>query len=82
MPGPSGAELAAGLQANGVMTEERVAPPGSRSTGEAFLAEAANWGADLMIKGAYTQSRLRQMIFGGATSHILTAAELPVFMAH
>ena len=57
-------------------------PPGSRSTGEAFLAEAATWGADLVIKGAYTQSRLRQMIFGGATNHILLNADLPVFMAH
>jgi nucleotide-binding universal stress UspA family protein len=39
-------------------------------------------GADLLIKGAYTQSRLRQMIFGGATSHVLAHARLPVFMAH
>jgi nucleotide-binding universal stress UspA family protein len=50
--------------------------------GEAILAEAAAIGADLLVKGAYTQSRLRQMIFGGATSHILSAAELPVFFAH
>ena len=50
--------------------------------GEAILAEAKALGADLLIKGAYTQSRLRQMIFGGATSHILGAAELPVFFAH
>ncbi len=35
-----------------------------------------------LIKGAYTRSRLRQMIFGGATSHILAEAEMPVFMAH
>ena len=39
-------------------------------------------GADLVIKGGYTQSRLRQMIFGGATSHVLAYSELPVFMAH
>ena len=38
-------------------------------------------GADLLVKGAYTQSRLRQMIFGGATSHILARAEIPVFMS-
>ena len=50
--------------------------------GEAILAEAKAQGADLLVKGAYTQSRLRQMIFGGATSHILGAAELPVFFAH
>ena len=35
-----------------------------------------------MIKGAYTQSRLRQMIFGGATRHIIMNAEVPVLFAH
>ena len=53
-----------------------------RSTGEAILRAAKSAGADLLIKGAYTQSRFRQMIFGGATSHILANAELPVLMAH
>ena len=43
---------------------------------------AAEVGADLIVKGGYTQSRLRQMIFGGATSHILAQADVPVFMAH
>ena len=27
--------------------------------------------ADLLVKGAYTQSRLRQMIFGGATRQVI-----------
>jgi nucleotide-binding universal stress UspA family protein len=35
-----------------------------------------------VIKGAYTQSRLRQMIFGGTTRYVLGNAELPVLMAH
>ena len=39
-------------------------------------------GADLLLKGAYTQSRLRQMIFGGATRDILAHAELPVLFAN
>ena len=51
-------------------------------TGEMFLAKAEELGCDLMIKGAYTQSRLRQMIFGGATSHILAKTNIPVFMSH
>jgi nucleotide-binding universal stress UspA family protein len=80
--GPTAGEIAATLAANGVPADQKVVPASSRSTGEAFLAEAKAWGADLMIKGAYTQSRLRQMIFGGATNHILLSAELPVFMAH
>ena len=41
---------------------------------------AGKLGCDLLIKGAYTQSRLRQMIFGGTTRHILANATVPVFM--
>ena len=33
--------------------------------GRALLGAAQDLGADLMIKGGYTQSRIRQMIFGG-----------------
>ena len=59
------------------------APRGrGRAAGEVFLEEATAIGADLMIKGAYTQSRLRQMIFGGATRHIIMEAEIPVVLAH
>ena len=53
-----------------------------RNTGEVILAHAKALGCDLLIKGAYTQSRLRQMIFGGTTRHILSNTELPVLMAH
>ena len=56
--------------------------PERRSTGEVILARAQELGCDLLIKGAYTQSRLRQMIFGGTTRHILAHAKLPVLMAH
>ena len=49
---------------------------------ETILAKADELGCDLIVKGAYTQSRLRQMIFGGTTRHILANAKLPVLMAH
>jgi nucleotide-binding universal stress UspA family protein len=82
VPGPTGAELAASLRRHGLRVEAGAADPGRRSTGEAILAETARLGGDLLVKGAYTQSRLRQMIFGGATSHLLAEAEVPVLMAH
>ena len=82
VPGPSTAEAARHLQLNGIAAEVREAATSGRSGGETILAEAAALGADLLVKGAYTRSRLRQMIFGGATSKILAEAELPVFMAH
>jgi nucleotide-binding universal stress UspA family protein len=45
-------------------------------------AAAQSLGCNLLVKGAYTQSRLRQMIFGGTTRHILGHATLPVIMAN
>jgi nucleotide-binding universal stress UspA family protein len=65
-----------------VPSESITVPPEGRSTGEAILANAAALKCDLLIKGAYTQSRLRQMIFGGATRHILANTTLPVLMAN
>ena len=53
-----------------------------RSTGEAVLDAARAKGCDLLVKGAFTRNRLRQMVFGGATSHIMKHADLPVLMAH
>ena len=82
VPGPSVKEAVAHLQANGIPATDKTVTPTRSRPGEAILAEAAAVGADLLIKGAYTQSRLRQMIFGGATRHILSAAELPVLFAH
>jgi nucleotide-binding universal stress UspA family protein len=82
VPGPSGAQLARYLKLNGIAAEPISMSAGKRSTGEVILAKAHELGCDLVIKGAYTQSRLRQMIFGGTTRHILTHAQLPVLMAN
>jgi len=82
VPGPSGQDLAQNLARSGLAVRARHVEAEGRSVGEAMLAESRAFGADLLIKGAYTQSRLRQMIFGGATSHILAHADLPIFMAH
>jgi len=82
VPGPTGKELADYLAVHGIEARELTVLSGGRKPGAAILEEAQRLGADLLFKGAYTQSRLRQMIFGGATSHIVAYTELPVFMAH
>ncbi len=81
-PGPSGEELAHNLARNGITVIARHVAPRDRTTGQVFVDEAKAIGADLMVKGAYTQSRLRQMIFGGATRHIIMEASMPVILAH
>jgi len=82
VPGPSAEQMLDYLKRNGIAAEPVSVGLEGRSTGEAILVAAKSQGCDLLVKGAYTQSRLRQMIFGGATSHILAHAELPVLMAH
>jgi nucleotide-binding universal stress UspA family protein len=82
VPGPTGEQLCRYLQLNGVPAKPMSVGLDGRLTGEAILAHAKALGCDLLIKGAYTQSRLRQMIFGGTTRYILGNAELPVLMAH
>jgi nucleotide-binding universal stress UspA family protein len=56
--------------------------PAGRTPAVTVLDECARCGADLLLKGAYTQSRLRQLIFGGATRHILAHGKIPVFFAN
>lgn len=82
VPGPDGDRVAASLARNGVNASAVSADTGGRVAGEVMLEQAHALGADLLIKGAYTQSRLREMIFGGATRHILSHADLPVLMSH
>ncbi len=85
-PGPSGEDAARHLRQNGVKATALTVPRRDRGSGEdtgaITLEHAAKLGCDLLVKSAYTQSRLRQMIFGGATRHILARANLPVLMAH
>jgi nucleotide-binding universal stress UspA family protein len=87
LQGPPGELIARSLRFNdipakAVTIESKGKPVGGKGVGEATLAYAVAEGFDLLVKGAYTQSRLRQMIFGGATRHILENATIPVLMAH
>jgi nucleotide-binding universal stress UspA family protein len=80
--GPSSQDLSHTLTHNGLPVETRTVPNPHRHAGEAILSAAVSLGCDLLVKGAYTQSRLRQFIFGGATSQILSNTTIPVLMAH
>ncbi len=82
VPGPDGDQVVRHLVRNGINAGGRTAQTEGRTPGQAIVEEASSDGADLLVKGAYTQSRLRQLVFGGATRHILYGADLPVLMAH
>lgn len=54
--------------------------PGSPA--ERLLRECDARDADLLVMGAYTHWRLREVILGGFTRHVLAHAAIPVLMTH
>lgn len=74
--------LAGYLASHGVKASIRNPEAGGESMSAALLAAAGEANADLMVMGAYTHSRLRELVFGGVTYEVLSAADIPVLMAH
>lgn len=76
-------ELMRYLRCHGIDATANVMAPRSRSIGDSLLALAAEARAGLLVMGAYSHSRLREMLIGGVTRHVLTnAAATPILMAH
>jgi nucleotide-binding universal stress UspA family protein len=76
-------EALAYLRSHGIDASGEIVAPDLRSVGDTLLAVAAEYSVGLMVMGAYSHSRLREMLLGGATRHILkNASARPVLMAH
>ena len=74
-------QLANYLAWHGIQAKTRTFEIADRAGGEDLLKECKGVGADLLIMGAYTQSRVRTLILGGVTSHVLGHVDMPVVMA-
>ena len=78
--GPEAQDLAEYLALHGVNVEVATFLPVERSVGLGLLKAAGDFGADLLCMGAYSHSRLRQLILGGVTRAVLERSNLPVLM--
>lgn len=67
---------------HGVNAEIETTPVSDSQVGATVLQKCSEWNADLLVMGAYTHSRLRQLIMGGVTRHVLAESTLPVVMVH
>ncbi len=71
------------LRLHGVVTEaKRRTPASGVSVEDDLLAAAREWRADLIVMGAYSHSRWRELVLGGFTRRLLKQAEFPLFLAH
>jgi len=80
--GPAGEDICRHLNASGISSTARTIDRGTGGIGQAFLEAADQFSADLIIKGAFTHSRLRQLIFGGATSELIKGSTVPILLSH
>ncbi len=76
-----GQALADYLGWHGIVCERHPLYP-EASIGAALLARSKELGADLLVMGGYGHSRMRELIFGGVTLHVLGHYDLPVLIAH
>lgn len=79
---PSAAELVTYLKCHGIEASIEVLDLGEKSVGETLLAHSAQLKVDLLVVGGYSRSRLRDMVMGGVTRHLLSHADIPVMLVH
>lgn len=60
--------------------DERVLKDGA--IGDFITSSAAEFGADMIVMGAYGHSRFREFVLGGATAGMLSDPPLPIFLSH
>ncbi len=76
------ADVCLHLARHGVKAEADHVEAHDIAVGDMLLSRAADKGVDLLVMGAYGHSRLRELVLGGATRHILGHMTVPVLMSH
>ena len=76
-----GADIARHLARHGARVEVLRLSSDGKDVGRLLLSQAAAFGADLLVMGAYGHTQLREWIFGGVTRTVLYQADLPVLMS-
>lgn len=77
------AGIAVALARHGIKPDTAVAEGVAGGTfADSLLAEIERFRADLVVMGGYGHSRLRELVFGGATHDMLSRMPVPVLMSH
>lgn len=70
------------LSLYGLACTGRTIEASAKPIGQSLLEGAAAGGADLLVLGGYGHSRLRQLFAGGVTKHVVSHADIPLFLVH
>ncbi|NKB58251.1 MAG: universal stress protein [Alphaproteobacteria bacterium] len=77
-----GADIAQHLARHGIKADAKRSVANKIDAGDVLLNHVADSGADLVVMGAYGHSRVREMVLGGVTRHMLEHMTVPVLMSH
>lgn len=77
-----GADIARHLSRHGCPVEAAHVTTEQVDPGDMMLNTVADESADLVVMGAYGRSRLRELVLGGMTRHMLHHMTVPVLMSH
>ncbi|MBY3095202.1 universal stress protein [Rhizobium laguerreae] len=77
-----GTDIAAHLARHGVSVTVDVLESRGKAVDQVLKQHAGEIGAQLIVMGAYSHSRLRERVFGGVTRSMLETANVPIFLSH
>ena len=75
-------QVVAHLHGHGIDAEMHHLDLPDIAIGELLLSQAADFGADLIVMGAYGHARFQELVLGGVTRTMLQAMTVPVLMSH
>lgn len=81
-PGILGQQIKELLLAHDIKADIHKLTPKHRNVGKDLLVKASGLGSEMIVLGAYGHSRLRELVLGGVTRHMLRNANIPLFLAH
>lgn len=79
---PHGEDVVDYLRCHGVEAHCQVVDMSAGHAGEVILDQCTQLGAELLVVGGYSRTRVQEMLLGGVTRHLIREARLPVFMVH
>lgn len=74
--------LATYLARHGIESEAEQIETGEDGAGATLMSALVKRQADLLVMGAFSHSRWREMVLGGVTRHAIQNAPIPAFMSH
>ncbi len=81
-PQISGEQIKELLQAHAIEAKIHEFAPVHRNAGKDLLAKTNELGSQVIVLGAYGHSRLRDLVLGGVTQHMLRNTTVPLFLSH